>query len=91
MKRLSNAAMQPILLKRHFKTNHADKMNHNQSFLQRLGKNIKRQHMNKTEKIQQKETEIAKASYEWPNTSKSLYDCRVACYASLKNLGQVSN
>ena len=64
MKTLCNTAMKPSLLKRHLETNHADKMNRDQSYLQQLGENVKRQRMDKIGQIQQKGAEIVKATYE---------------------------
>ena len=64
MKKLSNASIQSILLKRHLETNHADKINRDQSYLLRLGKNVKREHVDKTGQIQQKDAKIVKPSYE---------------------------
>ena len=43
MKTLSNSAMKPSLLKRHFESNHSDKKDRDKSYFQRLGENVKRQ------------------------------------------------
>ena len=64
MKRLSNGAIQPILLKRHLETNHANKMNGDQSYLQQIRENVKRQRIDKTGEIQQKVAKIVMALYE---------------------------
>ncbi|XP_068203548.1 zinc finger BED domain-containing protein 5-like [Palaemon carinicauda] len=64
MKSLSNAAMKPSLLKRHLEINHADKKDRDQSYFQQLGKNLKRQRMDKTGQIYQKGAGIVKASDE---------------------------
>jgi len=53
-------AIKPSLLKCHLDTNHADKMNQDQSYLQRLGENVKRQSRlwSRNQKILQSEPEI---------------------------------
>ena len=64
MKILPNAAMKPSLLKRHLETNQGDNLNRDQIYFQRLGKNVKRQRVDKTGQIQQKDIEVVEASYE---------------------------
>ena len=90
MKNLFNTATQPILLKHHLETKHFDKMNRDHSYFQQLGKNVKRQRMDKTVKIQQKGAKTVKASYEGL-ALESFCDCIVSCYVSCKNLGQKSD
>ena len=64
MKTLSNATMQPSLLKRHLESNHAEKKNKNQSYFERLGENAKRQRPDKTGQFRQKKVGVVKASYD---------------------------
>ena len=64
LKTLCNAAMQPILLKRHLERNHPNKMNADKSYFQRLADNVKRQGMDKTGQMQQKSKDVVAASYK---------------------------
>ena len=48
MKTLSNEALKPSLLRRHLESNHADKMNRDKSYFERLKENVKRQRMDHT-------------------------------------------
>ena len=64
MKTLSNSAMKPSLLKRHFESNHSDKKDRDKSYFQRLGENVKRQRLDQTGQSYQKSTGILYSSYE---------------------------
>ena len=64
MKTLLNAALKPSLLKRHLESNHADKMDRDKSYFERLGENVKRQRMDHTGQFYQNKDGIIKASYE---------------------------
>ena len=48
MKLLSNMVMKCRLLKHHPETDHMDMKDQDQSYSQRLGENMKQQHLNKT-------------------------------------------
>ena len=56
--------MKPSLLQRYFDTNHPDKKDRNESYFQRLGKNAKRQRLDKIGTIYQRKKGVVKASYE---------------------------
>ena len=43
MKTLLNAVLKQSLLKRHVESNHADKINRDKNYFERLGENVKRQ------------------------------------------------
>ena len=64
MKTLSNSAMKPSLLKRHLESNHSNKKDRDKSYFQRLGENVKKQHLDQTGQSYQKSAEILHASYE---------------------------
>ena len=64
MKTLSNPALKPSLLKRHLESNHADKINRDKSYFERLGENVKRQRMDHTGQFYRHYADIMKASYE---------------------------
>ena len=64
MKTLSNSAMKPSLLKLHLVTNHVKEKEQDESYLQRLGENAKRQRLDKNDGICQKKKGVVKASYE---------------------------
>ena len=55
MKTLSNAALKP-------KSNHADKMDRDKSYFERLGENVKRQRMDHTGQFYRNNDGIIKAS-----------------------------
>ena len=64
MKILSNAALKPSLLKWHLESNHADKMDRDKSYFERLGENVKQQRMDHTGQFYQNNDRIIKASYK---------------------------
>ena len=55
MKTLSYSAMKPSLFKRHLVTNHVKEKEQDESYFQRLGKIAKRQRLDKTGVIYEKE------------------------------------
>ena len=64
MKTLSNSTMKPSLLKLHLATNHVKEKEQDESYFQQLGENAKRQCLDKSGVIFQKEKGIVKALYE---------------------------
>ena len=64
LKTLCNAAMKHSLLKRHLERNHQNKMNAQKSYFQRLAVNVKRQRIDKTGQMQQKNANIVAVSFE---------------------------
>ena len=64
MKTLSNSAIKPSLLKHHLESNHSDKDDRDKTYFQRLGENVKRQHLDQTDQSYQKSAGILHASYE---------------------------
>ena len=64
MKTLSNAALKPSLLRRHLESNHADKMNRDKSYFERLKENVKRQRMDHTSQFFQNNVGIVKVFHE---------------------------
>ena len=64
MKTLSNASIKPSLLQRHLQTNHPDKKDRDPNYFKRLGKNAKKQRLDKTGRQYQRSVGITTASYE---------------------------
>ena len=60
MKTLANSAMKPSLLKRHLDSNHSNNKDRSESYFQRLGENVKRQRLDKTGSIYQRQTGVSK-------------------------------
>ena len=56
--------MKPSLLKLHLVTNHVKEKEQDESYFQRLGKNAKRQRLDKSGVIYQKKKGVVKASYK---------------------------
>ena len=64
METLSNASMKPGLLIRHLESNHVEKKKREQSYFERLGQKVIRQHLDQTGQFYQKKVGIVKASYK---------------------------
>ena len=64
LKMLCNAAMKPSLLKRHLESNHPNRMNVDESYIQRLADNVKRQRMDETGRMRQKSADVVAAFFE---------------------------
>jgi len=64
MEILANSAMKPSLLKRHLDSNHYNEKDRGENYFQRLGENVKRQHLDRTGSIYQRKKGVVKASYE---------------------------
>ena len=64
MKTLSNASIKPSLLQHHLQINHPDRKDRDPNCFKRLGENVKKQRLDKTEKQYQQSVGMVTASYE---------------------------